>query len=182
MKILVGEGAGRMGGCPQGGHGGGLQQVTGVTRSHRRAQSSAQPTGLQRPPRVCAGGNLSRRKVMGSPSPAPPEPLARVGAAQPPCSALLPMAERADLSRRFPAFLPAAGCAGSWGEAAAEQPRPLPSSQPPSPAPPHMDTSGCARRAWTQSGHGIYSTGTGSGRLAESPQCVPVTARGDGGR
>lgn len=164
-----------MGGCPQGGHGGGCRKSPG---------SPGAIGGLRAPaaPACPRWGGLSRRKVMGSPSPAPPEPLARVGAAQPPSSALLPMAERADLSRRFLAFLPAAGCAGSWGEVAAEQPRPLPSSQPPSPAPPHMDTAGCARRAWTQSGHGNYSTGTGSGRLAECPQCVPVTARGDGGR
>lgn len=117
--------------------------------------SSAQPAGLQRPPRVPEEGE-------GSPSSAPPERLARVGAAQPPSSALLPMAEHADLSRRFPAFLAAAGCAGSWGEAAAEQPLPRPPSQPPSPAlTQHLLT-------WTPPGvHGELGHNQGTGITAQ---------------
>lgn len=134
--------------------------------------SWAQPAGLQRPPRVPEEGE-------GSPSPAPPELLARVGAALPPSSALLPMAEHADLSRRFPVFLPAAGCAGSWGEAAAPAPSaaPLPSAHP---APPHTDTSGCAGSLDTIRARELQHRDRqwAAGRV--SP-CVAVTAWSDGG-
>lgn len=74
-------------------------------------------------PRGCSDPGVSPRKVTRSPA------LARVGAAQPPPSALLPMAEHADLCRRFPALLEALGAGGRRQQS----PFPLPS---PHPAPP----------------------------------------------
>lgn len=74
-------------------------------------------------PRVWWGG-LSRRKVMERPSPASPQPVALVAAAQAAAapSALLSMAEHADLSQRGPAQPLAAGS----GAGGTQQPRPLP--------------------------------------------------------
>lgn len=54
-----------MRGCPQGGHGGGLQEVTRVTRSHRRAQSSSGP-------RVSALGGSVPEEGDGEPFPSTP--------------------------------------------------------------------------------------------------------------
>lgn len=95
-------------------------------------QSSAQPVG---PARWVLGSHpftllapclvqgLSRRKVMERPSPASPQPVALVAAAQAAAapSALLSMAEHADLSQRGPAQPLAAGS----GAGGTQQPRPL---------------------------------------------------------
>lgn len=117
------------------------RQEAGAGHQCHQQQSSAQLDC------VAEGGDRE-------PFPSTPGALGTVGAAQAPCSALLPMAEHADLSCRLCLCRELGGGGG---------PGPFPLPSPASPAPPRSDTAGCARRAWTQSGHGTAARGQAVG-------------------